>query len=431
MVVKDRKANLDEIKQQHLKSLNDIKDKRRKVNSRLDELEKNIIDDLNSTETQLKLKIETLLDKLSTKLTTIELLKTNLMSVKQHGSDLQAFIGSKMLEKDVTDELKCIQNLLEDDGFSQLGMKCQIDDKVTDILSKITAFGTITIENSQSPIVIGVGHEMQAQIFTAVPTRSRSIDGITASLIGDIKVPAGPLNTCITGSSVFPDGRIIFADCYHNKRLIIVQSDGSLDSEIPLSPLLPFDVTCIDDKLIAVTICYDNKIQIIDTKTKQVTETISIGTSRGITYRQGQILFCEKGKGITEIQLSNYKVCTLVEDSTIKTDFSYITASGENIYYTTNGSIVKCYSIRGDKRWEYKDESIIMGIKGIAVDQHGIVYVNSNKNNCVVLISADGENSRTLLTAKDGIKNLYGIRLYTNKLNIVNFTGRIFQFNIA
>ncbi|XP_071137241.1 E3 ubiquitin/ISG15 ligase TRIM25-like [Mytilus edulis] len=57
-VVKDRKANLDEIKQHHLKSLYDIKDKRRKVNSRLDELEKNIIDDFNSIETQLKLKIK-------------------------------------------------------------------------------------------------------------------------------------------------------------------------------------------------------------------------------------------------------------------------------------------------------------------------------------------------------------------------------------
>ncbi|CAG2249044.1 unnamed protein product [Mytilus edulis] len=145
-VVKDREANLVEIKQQNLKSVNNIKDTRQKINSRLDELEKHMIDNLNSTETQLKLKIDTLVNKLSEKKNKIEILKTNLMSVKQHGSDLQAFIGSKMLEKDVTEELKYVQNISKDDGFSQLGLKSQIDDKITDVLSKITAFGSIKIE---------------------------------------------------------------------------------------------------------------------------------------------------------------------------------------------------------------------------------------------------------------------------------------------
>ncbi|VDI41314.1 Hypothetical predicted protein [Mytilus galloprovincialis] len=270
-VVKDREANLIEIKQHHLKSLNNIKDKRQKINSRLDELEKHMIDNLNSTETQLKLKIDTLINRLSEKKNEIEILKTNLMSVKQHGSDLQAFIGSKMLEKDVTEELKYVKNIPKDDGFSQLGLKCQIDDKITAILSKIPAFGSIKIEKSKSPIVIGVGHEKQAQIFTAVPPRSRSIDDITTLLIRDVRVPAGQSNMCITGSSVFPDGRMIIADCYYNKRLIIVQSDGTLYWEIPLSPLYPFDVTCIDDKTVAVTI-WNNIIQIIDTNTKQVSK---------------------------------------------------------------------------------------------------------------------------------------------------------------
>ncbi|CAG2249034.1 TRIM2_3 [Mytilus edulis] len=256
------------------------------------------------------------------------------MSVKQHGSDLQAFIGSKMLEKDVAEELKYEQNISEDDGFSQLG---------------------------------------------------------------DIKVPAGQSTVCITGSSVFPNGRIILADCYFNKRLVIVQSDGGLFTEIPLSPLHPFDVTCIDDKTVAVTIFNDNKIQIIDTKNKQVTKTINTGTGRGITYRQGQILFCEKGKGIVGIQLANYELCTLVEDCTIN-DFSYIATSDEYLYYTDNGSTVKCYSVKGDKLWEYKDESIMSCPTGIAVDQHGIVYVISNKNKCFVLISADGKTCKKNFT---------------------------------
>ncbi|CAG2249046.1 unnamed protein product [Mytilus edulis] len=316
-VVKDREANLVEIKQQHLKSLNNIKDTRQKINSRLDELEKHMIDNLNSTETQLKLKIDTLLNKLSEKKNEIEILKTNLMSVKQHGSDLQAFIGSKMLEKDVAEELKYVKNISKDDGFSQLGLKCQIDDKIIDILSKITAFGSITIEKSQTPIVIGVGHEKQAQIFTAVSARNKSIEDIRASLICEFLVPRGQSTSCITGLSVFPDGRMIFADCYYNKRLVIVHSDGTLDTEIPLSPLQPFDVTCIDDKTVAVTTLYNNQLVLVDTNNEQVTKKIETGKCRGITYMQGQLLYCEIGKGIQAINVSNNKEITIVKDETI------------------------------------------------------------------------------------------------------------------
>ncbi|XP_071137239.1 uncharacterized protein [Mytilus edulis] len=430
-VVKDREANLVEIKQQHLKSMNNIKDTRQKINSRLDELEKHMIDNLNSIETQLKLKIETLLDNLSEKKNEIEILKTNLISVKQHGSDLQAFIGSKMLEKDVAEELKYVKNISKDDGFSQLGLKCQIDDRIIDILSNITVFGSIKIEKSKSQIVIGVGHEKQAQSFTAVQPRSKSIDDITALLITDVKVRVGRSYTYIKGSSVFPDGRIIFADCYHNKRLVIVQSEGTLDTKIPLSPLHPFDVTCIDDKTVAVTTFTDNKIVIVDTKSKQVTKTIEPGKCCNITYIQGQLLYCEIGKGIQAINVSNNKEITIVKDETINNNLSYITTSGENIYYTGEGSTVQCYSVKGEKRWEYKNETILSCTTGIAVDQDGIVYVISNRNRSVMLISADGKNIRTLLTAKDGIQNSGGINYHNNKLYVVSNTGVLLIFDMA
>ncbi|CAG2249041.1 unnamed protein product [Mytilus edulis] len=264
-------------------------------------------------------------------------------------------------------------------------------------------------------------NDIKAQIFTAVPPRSKSIDDFTASLINEFQLPLGQSRTCITGSSVFPDGRMVFADCFFNNRLIIVQSDCSLSTEISLSPLYPFDVTCIDDKTVAVTMFSDNKIQIIDTKSKQVTKTINTGAGRGITYRQGQIIYCEKEKGIVGIQLSNFKIYTLVEDCTIKNNYSFIATSGENLYYTDNGYTVKCYSVKGDNHWEYKNKSIMNGVTGIAVDQHGIVSVISNSNERVVLISSDGKNSRTLLTAKDGITNSCGMYFHVKKLCFVSY----------
>ncbi|CAC5380243.1 unnamed protein product [Mytilus coruscus] len=192
---------------------------------------------------------------------------------------------------------------------------------------------------------------------------------------------------------------MIFSGSHYNRRLFIVLSDGTLDTELSLSIVQPFDVTCIDDQTVAVTTFNDNRIQIIDTKAKQVTKTIKTGASR-------------------------------VKDDTIKNDLSYITTSGENIYYTDNDATVKCYSVKGDKRWEYKNESI-MSATGIAVDQHGIVYVMSNRNKSVVLISADGKNSRTLLTEKDGIQKSYGIYFHIDKLYVVSISRVLLKFDIA
>ncbi|CAC5380245.1 unnamed protein product [Mytilus coruscus] len=429
-VVKDREANLVVIKQQHLRSLNDIKDTKQKINSRLDELEKHILDNLNITKEEVKLKINTLLNKLSEKMKTIELLKANLMIVKEHGSDLQAFVGSKMLEKDINKELNNIQNISEDEGFSQLRLKCNIDDKIKDILSEVTAFGSITIEKSQSSIVIGFEQEKQAQIFSVVPPSTRLIDDITVSPSGNFKVPAGKRDTYITGSSVFPDGRMIFSDCFDNNRLVVAYIDGTLDTEIPLSPLYPFDVTCIDDKTVAVTTFSDNKILIVDTKTKHVSNTIKTGSCRGITYRQGQLLYCEKRNGIIALQLSNYKVFTLVKDDTIHSDWSYITATEANLYYTSEADTVKCYSLKGDKLWEYKNDSIMRDATGIAVDQWAMIYVTSKKNKCVVLLSSDGKHERTMVTEKEVTENSLVVNIRSNKLTVVNYNGNVLQFNI-
>ncbi|CAC5407162.1 unnamed protein product [Mytilus coruscus] len=188
---------------------------------------------------------------------------------------------------------------------------------------------------------------------------------------------------------------------------------------MPLSPLNPFDVTCIDDKTVAVTTVYENTIVIVDTKNKQITNAIKTGA-------------CRVGKGIVAIQLPNNKVITVVEDNNIKSYQIYITTSGENIYYTGNSFIVKCYSVKGEKRWEYKDESILSGLTGIAVDQNGIVYVISNttSNRSVVLISSDGKYGRELLTEQNGITNSFGINVRSNNLNVVSYNGNVLQFNI-
>jgi hypothetical protein len=82
---------------------------------------------------------------------------------------------------------------------------------------------------------------------------------------------------------------MILADYYFNRRLVIRNDDGTLDKEIPCSGSIPFDVTYLDDRTVAVTT--NNGIEMIKIDTK-ITERC-INTSQrccGITYHNGVLL---------------------------------------------------------------------------------------------------------------------------------------------
>ena len=149
---------------------------------------------------------------------------------------------------------------------------------------------------------------------------------------------------------------MILADCYSNKRLVILNDDGTLDKEIPCSMGYPFDVTYLDDRTVAVAT--NNGIEIINIDTKKTGRRINISKwCCGITYHNGVLLWCEEKSGIQMMKLSDDRITTLVKQSNMP-PYSYITTCREKIYQTNrNTNTVTCYTINGDKLWEYKDES--------------------------------------------------------------------------
>jgi gas vesicle protein len=68
-----------------------------KINSHLDTLEQNILQELDDTEDRIKSKIEKLLEKLSKNSKVIEGLQSDIIAVKEYASHLQALLGSKVI----------------------------------------------------------------------------------------------------------------------------------------------------------------------------------------------------------------------------------------------------------------------------------------------------------------------------------------------
>jgi DNA-binding beta-propeller fold protein YncE len=65
---------------------------------------------------------------------------------------------------------------------------------------------------------------------------------------------------------------------------------------------------------------------------------------------------------------------------------------------------VTCCDLLGITQWEFKDERVLKGPRGISIDNDGNVYVVGYSTNNVVVISPDGQRHRKLLASMKEIK---------------------------
>ncbi|CAG2221674.1 unnamed protein product [Mytilus edulis] len=98
----------------------------------------------------------------------------------------------------------------------------------------------------------------------------------------------------------------------------------------------------------------------------------------GITNEKGRLLYYEVGRGIQTADVNSGSTVTTVVKVDGEHIWNYVTTSNDRIYHTINKSnTVTCYTVTGHKVWEYKDESILKSVHGVAVDNDSNVYVVS------------------------------------------------------
>jgi DNA-binding beta-propeller fold protein YncE len=216
-------------------------------------------------------------------------------------------------------------------------------------------------------------------------------------------------------------------------KLVILYNDGTLDKEITkCSPHHTHDVTLVDDSTVDVFTAADMHIINIDTKqTERVIK--AAGRCYGITYHKGTLLWCEGTRGLNKMELSDDSIITLVEDAMLP-DQSFVTTFGDKIFQTNlvNNSVT-CYTINGEKLWEFRDESVLRTPIAVAVDNNCNIYVTSYNYNKVIVLSPDGKQWRQLLDQNDGMSCPYGISIdkTTNNILITNYYGSAFLYHIS
>ncbi|CAG2250942.1 unnamed protein product [Mytilus edulis] len=208
--------------------------------------------------------------------------------------------------------------------------------------------------------------------------------------------------------------KMAFTD-FDSSRLIVLNDNGIFDFAMCL-PTRPVDITCIDDKTVAISHSRpSNEIKIVDITTKQIVKTILKTSNQccGISYCGKNLIYYEEGTGIKTVPVSGGRSYLLVKQ-TSNGFWNYITASREKIYQTClQSNTLICFTMTGQKIWEYKD-SVLAGPCGIATDSEGNIYVASRTNDSIVILSPDGKYARTILTKESGLRRILGF-IYMKK----------------
>ena len=429
-VRRDREENLTKITDQRRKIHNEIQEERQKINEHLDKLEEQVIGNLDAEEVKIKLEIENLLENLNKKAVTIEMLQSKLSAIKLYASDLQTFLGGRTILREVQEEEMHVTKLLEDKCLHQVILCYRPDAKMAEI-NNIEIFGSVCRETNPPAISIKRGKDKQAQIMTITPpVRNVSIHDQNLVLLRKKE----RLCKQITGCTITPNGKFIFADL-GTKGLHILSEDWTSDNLDTKLPAIrnAYDVTCIGDTRLAISTGKSQEISILNIASKKIEKIINTSDRcYGITQNDGSLLFCEKSRGISRVQLSDNSISLLVKQERCPFQ-TYVITSGDNIYHTNHATnTVSCHKINGDKLWEFQDGATIRSPGGVAVDRNLNVYVASFVNNSVVVMSSDGKRCRTVLGESDGIHKPMAICFDKVKNNLVvcNLNGTAFLYKV-
>lgn len=227
----------------------------------------------------------------------------------------------------------------------------------------------------------------------------------------------------------------MFVDGTYNQRVLVLNSNGTTSAEISLAPSFAFDVTCIDNKTIAVSSGSSSQIAIINIASKKTRKTIATaGECDGISHENGKLVCAVYQRGIYAIDLlSRDQRNTLIRKDNVTVD-TYLTAFEDRVYHTNwKSDTVTCYDMKGEIIWVYSDEKLLQKPRGVAVDKKHNLFIVSLGTESILMVSADGKQGKTILTKNDGIENIRAI-FYDrdNELLLVSsMSGTAYLFEIS
>jgi hypothetical protein len=389
----DREENLTTVNDQVQKHILKVQNLRSNINQHLDKLEEELKSQLQKLENKAKTDIEGTIAILKDKENDIAKRQKNIEDITKHASDFQAFFGMREVKSNVTEHERYIQSLPDDQKFAQVKITCSIDTKIQDILTSVKSFGSVGFQTERISISLVRNKHKQAQILT---TNEKSLN-----LKRNVKFG----RRCVRGCCVTTTGLMLFT-LHNDYQLMVVNGDDSINN-IPVNR--SFDVVCIDDNTAAVTtgnLSSAPGINIVNIAELSITKFVPLpGRTYGITYYNDSLICCVENKNLHVLSCSeDFRLSEIPNTATLA--YSYVVVfAGKVIYTNPTQNTITCCLFNGTPVWQFKNEDILGNPCGITVDENGNLYVVGQYTSNTVVISADGQYQKQILTSDDGLNH--------------------------
>ena len=232
----DTEENIQEILTRKKGICEEIHKIRKSLNDHLDQLQETLIRSINKTVDDVTLQ----LGDVKNSLTEIERKTSDITlefnKIKEHASDLQAFLSLPHLISKANDEEKNVEKLGSKGKFN---FKSIIFTARIDEIIKMKSICDVGVDDINSNVAYVKEKEKQAQIVG--PLTRRTNDKMNLKLLKEIDVKVGGPSNIITGCTVLDNEKILFFEYNHTKcsdRVTLHDSNGNF-----LRTVQPFDYT--------------------------------------------------------------------------------------------------------------------------------------------------------------------------------------------
>lgn len=392
------------------------------VNSHLDQLKQDLLNQLTEHQEHTNRVIKSLDDMQRS----VGAIRNELTKSKEHASDFQTFLYINEWDSKVQKYETEINAVEYHEGNIELTIERRLI--LEQIIHAITKFGVLNVSFS-NPERLSLRKDRQGQLFIPTPNL---LNRVKLTNIETVRIPKKPKTfpqNIIRGCDILADGRLVLVDMI-NKKLMLMDLNGTCAKYLNLKNE-PYDAAVIENSLVAVTLVEKKEVVIIDLNCSEIQRSFPVFyRCFGIVFKDGKFYVCCDHRMVQVVLLSGeiFSTLSLVEPAT------YCSMFNDKLYFATqdlsNG--VYCCDFNGKVHWKFDCQESSFPL-GIANDNSGNTFVTCRKNNTVILIGKNGIESRILLSEEDNLHKPVAIHYNCEKnlLLVCNESGKSLVFRVS
>ncbi|CAG2214488.1 unnamed protein product [Mytilus edulis] len=396
-------TRISTINTQKMKAVEEIRIMRKSINDYLNKLEQDILNDLESEHSKLKLDMATLVQQIEQRTSQISQMQSQFTKMTQYATELQMYIGLREIEKTTSETAKYLENLESGDHYIEKNLEVIISSALESILHDLKSFGDICINARSSTLQIKAGRKDQAQhLIVNIP----GIEEIKPFLLTRLTIPKDMKTLIIYACRILPDGKFIILDC-HKKQLLLFSKDGIFIRIVATFKSHPYDVCFVRNNTVAVTFKSVNQTTLVDIEKNKIIQTIKLSHYCYGVASDGETLVISEDRKCTRVNLHD-KSHTILNGMDGVFHISLFQGSIYGAIPEENK--ICCFDSTGEPLWTFQHQEIVWPV-GITLDMNGFIYIASHGNNSIVVVSPDGKTCKTILSEADGIKRPWAIHI--------------------